>query len=334
MSEKILSHNIVYETMRLYGYCELLMRLRPITIFGSDAELRKVVNLEVEKVGIEWNETIRRMLSELYAIQKLKNMGMKLETDIKNLLDKGLAKLSPIYMKFGLLVGKGFKQYDNRAAAKQVEDTTLNVLLALIGRIYYSVIIRGKNRRVYISFHPSNGCVNVETALHVKWLVNTFENICSDPALLLRLGNAPDIAKPYIVALLLDQNALYAITRELGGGFSYFFSYVELEGDKNFRHYDLIPLSESVNLVIALRRYQKPLTELVRELVRYDDRSEEIPSHVMEILVKLSYALRNRDPMLLAEVNLELLNHKEFFKYALPSKELKGICEVLRELKT
>lgn len=334
------SHNALYASMRYYGYCELLMRLKPSIIFNQ-GKIR--INPDVMPASPEAvKQTIKGMLSEAYARKKLRAMNMekirkrggrgKVEfMEIEKVIDaEELDAPNTLYMALGLLEGKGYKRYDG-GAGEETKVKFYDLLLALLGRVYYSVVAKVGRSTAFVSFRP-NGAVTLEAVLHVRGLVGRFETMYGN-SVFMKLGEVPDIAKPYVISLLLDQNALLLASKAMGGYFDFNTDYVILENRRNFREYATVPLRESANLAITLGKYQKPLANLVRGLTLYGHGLESLPTQASRMLSRLAYALMNRDGEALAELNLEVLKDENVSKYALSDEELVGICKALESFK-
>jgi hypothetical protein len=299
--------------MMWYGLAELLMRTRMAIIFQDRVGLpdaSQIFGQGEERLSRAFRET----LQEAYARLKLRRVGVKdseYQTFMKLIHPERWDKDVTLYMKFGLLEGKGPKSFDAPAKDEQVKVRGRELLLAILGRIYYSVVERvGGGGIAYLAFTPSYK-PDLELALHVRGLVTRFEvDIPERIMFMRRFSDVPDIAKPLVLSLFLDQNVLTLAWRKFKLN-PISLSWIVLEGGRNFRENILIPLDESMNVVIALGEHQKPVRNLVQGILKYGPRGGSLPKESIEWLSRIAYAFMNRDPEELARVNLEVLRARD-----------------------
>jgi hypothetical protein len=328
-------YNAVYASMMWYGLAELLMRTKMAIIFQDRVELpdaSQIFGQGEEK----FSRAFREALQEAYARLKLRRIGVKdskYQTFMELIHPEQWDKDVTLYMKFGLLEGKGPKSFDAPAKDEQVKVRGCELLLAILGRIYYSVVERVRDGRIaYLAFTPSYK-PDLELALHVRGLVTRFEADIPERIMFMRrFSDVPDIAKPLVLSLFLDQNVLTLAWRKFKLN-PLSLSWIVLEGGKNFRENVLIPLDESMNVVIALGEYQKPVRNLVQSIIEYGPRGGGLPRESIEWLSRIAYAFMNRDPEELAGVNLEVLRARDEEGggglWPLRQKELLRVCEII-----
>jgi hypothetical protein len=331
-------YNAVYASMMWYGLAELLMRTKMAIIFQDRVELPDASQIFGQ--GEErFSRAFREALQEAYARLKLRRIGVKdseYQTFMELIHPERWDKDVTLYMKFGLLEGKGPKSFDARAKDEPVKVRGCELLLAILGRIYYSVVERVRDGRIaYLAFTPSYR-PDLELALHVRGLVTRFEADIPERIMFMRrFSDVPDIAKPLVLSLFLDQNVLTLAWRKFKLN-PLSLSWIVLEGDKNFRENVLIPLDESMNVVIALREYQKPVRNLVQSIIEYGPRGGSLPRESIEWLSRIAYAFMNRDPEELARVNLEVLRARDEEGggglWPLRQKELLKVCEIIESM--
>ena len=331
-------YNAVYTSMVKYGLAELLMRTKVAAVFQESVELSdpsEIFGQNEEKISKAFKEA----LQEAYAKLKLKKIGVK-DREYQKLLELTHPERwngnITLYMKFGLLEGKGLKNFDAAAKGEQVRVQGCDLLLAILGRIYYSIVeYVGDEKTAYLAFIPSYG-LDLELALHVRGLVIRFEaDMFRRIVFMRRFGDVPDIAKPLVLSLFLDQNALMLAWKKLKLN-PLSFSWIILEGGRNFRDNVLIPLDKSVNIVIALREYQKPVKDLVQSIIKYEPKRESLPRESIEWLSRIAYAFMNRDPEELARVNLEVLRARDEKEgeglRPLSQRELLEVCRIIERM--
>ena len=331
-------YNAVYTSMVRYGLAELLMRTNVASVFQESVELidpSKIFGQNKDKISKAFKEA----LQEAYAKLKLRKIGVK-NGEYRKLMELTCPKRwkgnVTLYMKFGLLEGKGLKNFDAVAKGEQVKVQGCDLLLAILGRIYYSIIEYIKEKRIaYLTFIPSYG-LDLELVLHVRGLVTRFEaDTFRRRTFMRRFGDVPDVAKPLVLSLFLDQNALMLAWRKLRLN-PLSFSWIILEGGRNFRDNVLIPLDKSVNMVIALREYQKPVKDLVQSIIGYEPKGESLPKESIEWLSRIAYAFMNRNPEELARVNFEVLKARDEKEgeglKPLSQKELLEVCRIIESM--
>jgi hypothetical protein len=331
-------YNTVYTSMREYGLAELLMRTRMAIIFQDLVELpdsSQILGQGEERLL----KAFREALQEAYARLKLRKAGVK-DSEYRALMElihpERWNRNVTLYMKFGLLEGKGLKNFDAPAKPEQVKVQGHELLLAILGRIYYGIVERvGDGRIAYLAFIPSYR-PDLELALHVRGLVTRFEADISERIIFTkRFSDVPDIAKPLVLSLFLDQNVLTLAWRKFKLN-PISLSWVVLEGGRNFRENVLIPLDKSMNAVIALGEYQKPVRNLVQSIIKYGPRGGSLPRESIEWLSRIAYAFMNRDPEELAKVNLEVLRARDEEGgeglWPLRQKELLKVCEIIESM--
>jgi len=331
-------YNAVYASMMWYGLAELLMRTRMAIIFQDRVELpdaSQIFGQGEERLS----KAFRESLQEAYARLKLRKVG------VNNKEYRGLMELIhperwdkdvTLYMKFGLLEGKGPKCFDAPAKPEQVKVRGCELLLAILGRIYYGIVEHvGGGRTAYLAFTPSYK-PDLELALHVRGLVARFEADISERMIFMRrFSDVPYIAKPLVLSLFLDQNVLTLAWRKFKLN-PISLSWIVLEGGQNFRENVLIPLDESMNVVIALREHQKPVKNLVQGILKYGPRGGGLPRESIEWLSRIAYAFMNRDPEELARVNLEVLRARDEEEgeglKPLSKRELLEVCRKIESM--
>jgi hypothetical protein len=372
-------YNTIHVSMVEYGLAELLMRVTPTAIFQEKADLCNILTMRKQK-DMRISEAFREALHEAYVKLKLEKMGV-METSRKgqrrleeveeggvegernnvkkqeeeSIYQKLIKFTSPeyweekknvtLYMNFGLLEGKGYKVFDATASPGQAKAGGFELLLAALGRIYYSVIHRREDDKVkvmYLAFIPSSRLISgskldLELALHVRGLVARFEaGEFERTTFMERFSDIPDIAKPLVLSLFLDQNALRLAWERKFRSNPISLSWVVLEGGRNFRENVLIPLDKSMNAVIALGEYQKPVRNLVQSIIKYRPRGGSLPRESIEWLSRIAYAFMNRDPEELAKVNLEVLRARDEEGgeglWPLRQKELLKVCEIIESM--
>jgi len=337
-------YNPLYISMETYGFIELLVRANPQIIFHSEKYYIDRVNFSRLIHNSDLPRLFKEALQEAYAKMKLEKMGVTSRGELK----KGLTyqklikiaesrewkKKETLYMKLGLLEGKGLKNFNGHAKSNMVKVPRYSLILAVLGRVYYSIIHPERERVAYLTLIPSAGA-DLDLALHVRGLITRFEAEFEKTIFMKRFGEVPDIAKPFVLSLFLDQNIL-TLAYMRWRTYPLSLSWVVLEGGRNFRQNVMLPLEKNVNITVALREYQKPVKDLIRSLIAYRSKDKTLPRESIELLSRIVYAFMNKDVDALAGVNLEVLKMRDVEQSEdlkpLTHRELMGVCRVIEGL--
>lgn len=368
-------YNIIYTSMEKYGYMELLMRANPQAVFNPKIYRVYRVSLESVLQNLKFPETCKEALQDAYARIKLRKMGvgekggsdLTIEKLTRMIESRRWENNETLYMRLGLLEGKGLKRFDKfDRHGTQPKVPCYSLLLATLGRIYYSVIHspdhsmieekkerkKGIKRTAYLAFvSPSE--IDLEMALYVRGLVGRFEAEIEEyegiegsrkKIFIERFGEIPDVAKPLVLSLSLDQNILALALKEPQLT-SLSLSWVVLEEElkdqgrrrgRNFRKSVMLPLKEGMSISVKLKENQKPVNDLIQSIIGYMPQRENLPKESIEWLSRIAYAFINRDPEELTKVNLEVLRAKDEkggeSLRPLSQRELLEVCRIIENM--
>jgi hypothetical protein len=207
--------------------------------------------------------------------------------------------------------GKDYSSYCIRLGLPDAPTTMTHykLLLLLLGRLYYTTILTdGGGELTYITpiIHP----ISVGNIMYARGLVSGFEITYYPLGKPIRFSRIPDIAKPVVLASLLDPFILTALSLS---NTKLAFSIIDLHEGK-IRGSSMLVIHDQL---LKLAQCQEILRRLVLLCLETGD---------VEIMRRLAYALLERDADGLASINLSLLN---IHGIALEATELRKLYEAV-----